>query len=51
VNPQEFLIRKYNTKDGREMLLVNIVQDAVVPVEQVSDEYMDEMRKYTISKY
>ncbi len=51
VNPQEFLIRKYNTKDGREMLLVNIVQDAVVPVEQVSDEYMAEMRKYTISKY
>jgi hypothetical protein len=51
VDPKEFLIRKRIVSGGREMILVNIQQDAVVPIEKVSDEYMTEMVKYTISKY
>jgi len=51
VDPKAFKHRTYRTKYGREMLLLDIEQEAVVPVQKIKDEYISQLRKYTVSAY
>ena len=51
VEPQHFLTRTYKTKDGREMILIDREQSALVPVKKMSDDEMKELQKYTVSEY
>ena len=50
-HPQHFLTRTYRTKDGREMILIDREQSALVPVRKMSDDEMKELQKYTVSGY
>ena len=49
--PKNFVTRTYKTKDGREMLLIDREQSALVPVIKMSDEEIKELQKYTVSGY
>jgi hypothetical protein len=51
VNPKEFVTRKYKTKDGRDMLLIDREQPALRPVKKMSDEEARELQKYTITEF
>lgn len=51
VDPKNFKHRTRITKDGREMILIDIEQENVFPIEKVSAEIMEKMRQYTVSKY
>lgn len=50
-NPKSFITRNYKTKDGRFMILVDREQEALTPVMKMSDENINELKKYTISEY
>jgi hypothetical protein len=49
--PQNFVTRNYRTKDGREMVLIDREQSALIPVKKMSDDEMKELQKYTVSGY
>ena len=49
--PQNFTTRNYRTKDGRDMVLIDREQPALVPVKKMSDEEMKELQKYSVSGY
>jgi len=51
VDPKKFSIRTKNTKDGRTMYLVDINQEAVNPIQKVSNEDLEELKKYTNSNF
>lgn len=51
VNPKEFKTRSYYTKDGREMILIDIEQEAVVPIHKIKEEHIKQLMKYTVSRY
>lgn len=51
VDPKSFKHRTYRTRDGRDMILVNIEQEAVTPVHKIKDEYVKELIKYSVSGY
>jgi hypothetical protein len=51
VDPKAFTHRTYKTKKGVNMILVDIEQEAVVPVCQLSEENISQLRKYTVSSY
>lgn len=50
-DPKAFKTRKYRTSDGRDMILVDIEQDALIPIEKISDQNIEQLKKYTVSKY
>jgi len=50
-DPKSFKTRTYRTKDGREMILIDREQSALVPVKKMSDEEMKELQKYSVSGY
>jgi hypothetical protein len=49
--PQNFVTRNYKTKDGRDMVLIDREQPALIPVKKMTDEEMKELQKYTVSGY
>jgi len=49
--PKNFVTSTYTTKDGREMILINREQPALIPVKKMSDEEARELQKYTVSEY
>jgi hypothetical protein len=51
VEPKNFVTRNYRTKDGREMILIDREQSALVPVKKMTDDEMKELQKYTVSEY
>ena len=51
VEPKNFVTRNYKTKDGREMILIDREQSALVPVKKMTDDEMKELQKYTVSGY
>lgn len=51
VEPKKFKTKQRVTKDGRKMILIPIEQDAVKPIEKISDSDLNVMRKYTVSEY
>jgi hypothetical protein len=51
VEPKNFVTTTYRTKDGREMILINREQPALIPVRKMSDEEARELQKYTVSEY
>lgn len=51
VNPKTFTTRTYHTKDGRDMILIDIEQESVNPIQKVEDDVAKEMMKYTVSGY
>jgi hypothetical protein len=51
VDPKNFVTTTYRTKDGREMILINRDQPALVPVKKMTDEEAKELQKYTVSGY
>ena len=51
VEPKNFVTTTYRTKDGREMILINREQPALIPVKKMSDEEARELQKYTVSEY
>jgi hypothetical protein len=51
VDPKKFKTRTRMTKDGRKMVLIDIYQEAVKPVEKMADEVIKDMMKYTVSDY
>jgi len=51
IDPKSFKTRKRLTRDGREMILIDIEQNAVTPIEKISKQEIDVMRKYTSSEY
>lgn len=51
VDPKSFKTRNRITRDGREMILIDIEQDAVVPIEKIPSQEIAVMRKYTSSEY
>lgn len=51
IDPKTFKTRMRKTKDGRSMLLISIIQDAVSIVKKITDEEMNLLRKYTTSEY
>jgi len=51
VEPKNFVTTTYRTKDGREMILINREQPALVPVKKMTDEEAKELQKYTVSGY
>ena len=51
VEPKNFVTTTYRTKDGREMILINREQPALIPVKKMSDEESRELQKYTVSEY
>jgi hypothetical protein len=51
VEPKNFVTSSYRTKDGREMILINREQPALIPVKKMSDEEARELQKYTVSEY
>ena len=51
VEPKKFVTRNYKTKDGREMILIDREQSALVPVKKMTDDEMKELQKYTVSGY
>lgn len=50
-DPKSFKTRKRNTKDGRTMILVDIEQDAIMPIQRLSKEEVNTLKKYTASEY
>jgi len=50
-DPQQFKTRTRKTKDGRTMVLIDIEQDALEPVEKLTDQHIEQLKKYTVSKY
>lgn len=51
IDPKSFKTRKRITKDGREMILIDIEQDAVIPLQKITNEELNVMKKYTSSEY
>ena len=51
VEPKNFVTRNYKTKDGREMILIDREQSALVPVKKMTGDEMKELQKYTVSGY
>lgn len=51
VDPKKFKTRERKTKDGRQMILVDIYQEAVTPVEKVDENIIADMMKYSVSGY
>lgn len=49
--PKNFVTTSYRTKDGREMILINRDQPALIPVRKMTDEESRELQKYTVSEY
>lgn len=49
--PKNFITRNYRTKDGRDMVLIDREQPALIPVRKMSDDEMKELQKYTVSGY
>jgi hypothetical protein len=49
--PKNFVTTSYTTKDGREMILINRDQPALIPVRKMTDEEAKELQKYTVSGY
>jgi hypothetical protein len=49
--PKNFVTRNYKTKDGRDMVLIDREQPALIPVKKMTDEEMKELQKYTVSGY
>jgi hypothetical protein len=49
--PKNFTTRTYRTKDGREMILIDREQSALVPIKKMSDDEMKELQKYSVSGY
>jgi hypothetical protein len=50
-DPKSFKTRTYTTKDGRDMILVDREQEALIPVKRMSDSEMKELQKYSVSGY
>lgn len=50
-DPKTFKTRTRKTKDGRNMVLIDIEQDALEPVEKLTDSHIEQLKKYTVSKY
>jgi hypothetical protein len=50
-DPKNFLTESYRTKDGRDMVLIKIEQDALTPLRKMSNQEMIELQKYTVSEY
>jgi hypothetical protein len=50
-DPESFRTRKRSTRDGRVMILVDIEQDALKPIQKLSDEEVETLRKYTVTGY
>ena len=51
VDSKNFKTRNYRTKDGRNMVLIDIEQEFVKPIQRVDDTTLSEMMKYTVSGY
>ena len=49
--PEKLAIREYRTKDGRDMLLVNIDQPAVRLWKRIPKQHLTLMNNLTVSKY
>jgi hypothetical protein len=49
--PKNFVTRNYKTKDGRDMVLIDREQSALIPVKKMTDEEVKELQKYTVSGY
>ena len=49
VNSKTFLTREIITRAGHKMILIDIKQDAVVPVQQIDQSDIDQMMKYSNS--
>lgn len=46
-----FIHKKYKTKNGLDMILIPIDQDAVVPIKKVSDKDFEQLRKFACKNY
>ena len=51
IDPKNFVTKTKMTRDGREMTLIPIDQESVVPVHKIDDYIMKEMIKYTVTVY
>jgi hypothetical protein len=51
VDPKKFVTENYKTKDGRDMILIPIEQDALTPYKKMTNEEMVTLQKYTVSEY
>jgi hypothetical protein len=51
VDPKNFVTKTRTTKDGRQMTLIPIDQQAVTPIHKIDDNILSEMIKYTVSEY
>jgi hypothetical protein len=49
--PKEFTTRKYRTKQGLDMILVDIDQPALTPWVRMTDEEIGQLSKYAKSRY
>ena len=50
IDPKNFKTKDFTTKDGRDMILIPIYQEAVTPILKIEDNIMLEMMKYSVSK-
>lgn len=51
LEPKLFEVKTYTTKKGVDMLLINIDQESVQPIQKIGDNYIRELVKYTTSEY
>lgn len=50
-DPKAFKTRNYTTKNGTNMVLIDIEQEALTPIEQLTPTEIDHLLKYTKSDY
>lgn len=51
VDPKNFIHRERKTKDGRQMILVDIEQEAVKPLIKIKEEHIKHLVRYASSDY
>jgi hypothetical protein len=51
VDPKTFKTFNYKTRNGIEMVGIKFDQEAVVPVQKMSDDEIKELKKYTVTQY
>lgn len=51
IDPKAFRTRKRLTRDGRQMILIDIEQNAVKPIEKISSNDLKILKHYTSSEY
>lgn len=51
VDPKSFVYEKYTTKKGIKMVSISILQDAVIPIRELTLLEKNELKKYAISDY